>query len=72
MAMGRAGGAPGGQGWEISFTLRPSRASMPVMVPAWDIGVPSIKRSSQNQFNECRYTLFMVRSLLVEVEYWEV
>ena len=35
---------------------------MPIMVPAWDIGVLSIKRSSQNQFNECRCPPLMMKS----------
>ena len=39
-----------------------SRPGMPIIIPAWDIGVLSIKRSSQNQFNECRCRLWMMKS----------
>jgi len=32
------------------------------MLPAWDIGVISIKVTSQNQFNECRCPPLMMKS----------
>ena len=35
---------------------------MPIIIPAWDIGILSIKRSSQNQFNECRCPPLMMKS----------
>ena len=38
-----------------------SRPGMPIIIPAWDIGVLSIKRSSQNRFNECRLPLSLAK-----------
>jgi hypothetical protein len=46
----------------LLFTRITSTPGMPIIIPAWDIGILSFKRSSQNQFNECRCPPLMMKS----------